>query len=82
MVRLAVGADKHLVWVFLAPLQGALRAVHFYPDVVFAAVANLRCRHRAERAVFVADHGGAIVIQFAAGLESLERAGDLVREQS
>src|SRR5207244_8140972 len=41
-VRLAVDAHQHLVRLLLVPLQRALGAVDLDPQVVFAAVRNLR----------------------------------------
>ena len=73
-VRLAVAAEPHLVRLFLMPFERALRAVDFDPQIVLAAVADLRGGDRAQRAVLEADDRRAVVVELAARLEHL-RAG-------
>ncbi len=72
-VRLAVAADDHLVRLFLVPLERALRAVDLDQQVVLAAVADLRGRDGAERAVLEADHGGAVVVELAGPARTIFR---------
>src|SRR5205823_1959394 len=81
-MRLAVDAVEQLVRLFLMPLERPFRAIDFDPQIVLAAMRDLGCGHSAESAVLVADGGGAIVVELAAGREDLEQARHLIGQQA
>src|SRR5579883_500436 len=70
LVRLAVNAQQHLVWLLLVPFESPLGAVDFDPQIIFTAVGNLRSGDGAESAVVVADNGGPIIVECSPRLEN------------
>ena len=81
-MRLAVAADEHLVRLFLlpssAPLVPSISMNRSFsrPWLICEAVT------RAQRAVLEADHGVAVVVELAAGLEDLQVATDRLGQQA
>ena len=64
------------------PLEAALGAVDFDPEIVFTAVRDLRRRHSTEAAAGVADDGGAVVVELTASLEGLQVTANLIRYEA
>ena len=80
-MRMTIAAHHHDVRLFLPPAERPLRAIDLDEQVILPPVRDLAGGHCSQGPSLEADHGVAVVVESAAGLEHLQVRRDPIGQQ-